>query len=88
MLVPDPKAVRELLTRYASLQIARAERVTPGVARELEDVCYTLCVTMGTTDIHEAVAKADALLLGGERNPVTAETAAEQDGESGLPLAV
>ncbi|CAL9604721.1 hypothetical protein SUDANB58_05511 [Streptomyces sp. enrichment culture] len=87
MLVPDPKAVRELLTRYASLQIAQAERARPAVARELEDVCYTLCVMMGTTGIHEAVAKADALLLAGQRNPVAAEMA-EQDGESGLPLAV
>ncbi|GGJ34876.1 hypothetical protein GCM10010121_052650 [Streptomyces brasiliensis] len=29
-LVPDPKVVRELLTRYASLQIALAERREAG----------------------------------------------------------
>lgn len=87
MLVPDPKVVRELLTRYASLQIAQAERPRPTVARELEDVSYTLCVMMGTTSIHDAVAKADALLLAGQRTPVTAEVA-EQDGENGVPLPV
>ncbi|MEU6380715.1 DUF5133 domain-containing protein [Streptomyces sp. NPDC046909] len=65
MLVPDPKAVRKLLTRYASLRIAYAERGRPETARELEDVSYTLCVMMGTTDVYDAVAKADALLMAG-----------------------
>jgi hypothetical protein len=40
---------------------------------------------MGTTDIHEAVAKADALLLAAGR---TAPAAADVDGEDGLRLAV
>lgn len=66
MLEPDPKVVRELLTRYASLRIAQAERERPATARELADVSYTLCVMMATTTIHEAVAKADALLLAKE----------------------
>jgi len=80
VLVPDPKAVRKLLTRYASLRIAQAERERPATARELADVSYTLCVTMGTTDVREAVARADALLPDtGRRDP---------DGEAGLPLAV
>lgn len=79
MLVPDPKAVRGLLTRYASLRIAQAERERQVAARELDDVTYTLCVMMGTTDVHEAVARADALLLdAGRGDPV---------GERGLPLA-
>lgn len=79
MLVPDPKAVRSLLTRYASLRIAQAERERPATARELEDVSYTLCVMMGTTDVREAVARADALLLAAGR--------ADLDGENSLPLA-
>ncbi|MFJ3669448.1 DUF5133 domain-containing protein [Streptomyces sp. NPDC090106] len=62
MLVPDPNVVRKLLTDYASLRIAFAERSNPSTARELEDVSYTLCVLMGTTGVHDAVAKADALL--------------------------
>ncbi|MDH6622439.1 putative amidohydrolase YtcJ [Streptomyces sp. LBL] len=85
MLVPDPKVVRKLLTRYASLRIAQAEREREATARELEDVTYTLCVMMATTDIHEAVARADALLLaaGG-----TASTPTDRGGEDGLQLAV
>ncbi|MFI6932051.1 DUF5133 domain-containing protein [Streptomyces sp. NPDC050287] len=85
MLVPDPKVVRKLLTRYASLRIAQAEREREATARELEDVTYTLCVMMAVTDIHEAVAKADALLLAAG---TAATTPAERDGEDGLRLAV
>ncbi|MCZ9344122.1 DUF5133 domain-containing protein, partial [Streptomyces sp. TRM76130] len=65
--------------RYAALRIAQAERETPTAAQELADVSYTLCVMTGTTDIHDAVAAADVLLL--------AQTA-DPDEESGLPLAV
>ncbi|MFJ9147866.1 DUF5133 domain-containing protein [Streptomyces sp. NPDC102270] len=79
MLVPDPKTVRTLLTRYASLRIAQAERETPATVRELADVSYTLCVMMGTTDVREAVARADALL--------PAAGCADPDGEGSLPLA-
>lgn len=81
VLVPDPKVVRKLLTRYASLRIAQAEKERQAAARELVDVSYTLCVMMGVTDVHEAIAKADALLLDAARR-------ADADGESGLPLAV
>ncbi|MGA5895443.1 DUF5133 domain-containing protein [Streptomyces venetus] len=81
MLVPDRKVVRELLTRYASLRIAQAERDVPTAARELEDLSYTLCVMMGTSSIHDAIAKADALLLTQGRSE-----AADADGENGLTL--
>ncbi|CAL9321740.1 DUF5133 domain-containing protein [Streptomyces griseoincarnatus] len=85
MLVPDPKVVRQLLTRYATLRIAQAERQTPAVARELEDVTRRLCVTMGTAGIHEAVARADDLLV---RARTDRRRSSEADGESGLSLAV
>ncbi|MEU3948480.1 DUF5133 domain-containing protein [Streptomyces sp. NPDC029526] len=85
MLEPDPKVVRELLTRYATLQIAQAERHSPAVARQLEDVSYTLCVMTGTSEIRTAVARADALLA---RKPVPAGRTARTEGESGLSLAV
>ncbi|WP_427917590.1 DUF5133 domain-containing protein [Streptomyces sp. cg40] len=62
MLVPDPKAVRKLLTRYAVLRIAHAEGQRPQTAAELNDVSYTLCVMTGTTGIREAIVEADALL--------------------------
>jgi hypothetical protein len=83
VLEPDPKVVRKLLTRYASLRIAQAERYTPTAARELEDVSYTLCVMMGTSSIHDAIAKADALLVTKGRSE-----SADPDEESGLSLAV
>ncbi|MFF3615115.1 DUF5133 domain-containing protein [Streptomyces sp. NPDC002580] len=63
MLVPDPKVVRRLLTRYAALKIAYAERETAETARELEDVTYTLCVMTGTIGVREAVMAADAMLV-------------------------
>ncbi|GAB1331301.1 DUF5133 domain-containing protein [Streptomyces sp. NPDC093260] len=85
MLVPDPKVVRTLLTRYASLKIAQAERERADTARELEDVSYTLCVMMGATGVEEAIDRADALLLAAGR---TAGAVPDADGDSGLSLAV
>lgn len=85
VLVPDPKIVRTLLTRYASLKIAQAERERAETARELEDVSYTLCVMMGTTSVHDAIVRADALLLATGR---AADVATDADGDSGLSLAV
>ncbi|WP_329223224.1 DUF5133 domain-containing protein [Streptomyces sp. NBC_01485] len=85
MIVPDPKVARTLLTRYATLKIAHAEWERPQTARELRDVTYTLCVLMGTADVREAVAAADALLDSAASPP--AKDGAK-DGESGLSLAV
>jgi hypothetical protein len=65
VLVPDPKVVRRLLTRYAALKIAYAEKETLETARGLEDVTYTLCVMTGTTTVHDAVVAADAMLVAG-----------------------
>ncbi|MFI0961200.1 DUF5133 domain-containing protein [Streptomyces sp. NPDC021080] len=67
MLVPDPKVVRRLLTRYAALKIAYAEKETLETARSLEDVTYTLCVMTGTTTVRDAVVAADALLVAAEK---------------------
>ncbi|MFF5159376.1 DUF5133 domain-containing protein [Streptomyces sp. NPDC000348] len=85
MLVPDPKVVRRLLTRYATLRIAQAERHSPAAARELDDVSDALCAMTGASRVHDAIALADAL-LDGER-PATGRAPGE-DGEGGLPLAV
>jgi phosphoribosyl-ATP pyrophosphohydrolase len=86
VLVPDPKVVRKLLTRYASLRIAQAERETPATTRELADVSYTLCVMMGKTGIQEAVAAADALLADARATATTTPTG--PDGGNDLSLAV
>jgi hypothetical protein len=85
VLVPDPKVVRRLLTRYATLRIAQAERYSSEVARELDDVSDTLCVMMGTSRVYDAIALADALL--DKARPATGR-APQADGESSLPLAV
>jgi hypothetical protein len=87
VLEPDPKIVRELLTRYASLRIAQAERERPTTARELADVSYTLCVMTATTSVRDALAKADALLLAKGRAAQEVRSV-DADGESGLSLAV
>jgi uncharacterized protein DUF5133 len=84
VLVPDPKVVRGLLTRYASLQMALTEGETSERARELEDVSYTLCVMMGTRSVHEAISAGDALLVAGT---VRGGAQAQGDG-SGLAVAV
>ncbi|MEV7387396.1 MULTISPECIES: DUF5133 domain-containing protein [unclassified Streptomyces] len=86
LVVPDPKVVRRLLTRYASLQIALAESGGRERVRELEDVSYTLCITMGTRDVLEAIAAADALLATGARTGGVQEP--EPDGEDDLPVLV
>jgi hypothetical protein len=75
--VLDPKVVRKLLTRYATLRIAQAERPTPSAARELADVSRSLCAMTGTVHVREAIARADALLSRARRT----------GDESGLPLA-
>jgi hypothetical protein len=88
VLLPDAKVVRGLLTRYASLRIALAESETPQQVRELEDVSYTLCVMMGARSVHDAIAAADALLVGETRARTATKGAQESDGENGLPVAV
>ncbi|MFF0739645.1 DUF5133 domain-containing protein [Streptomyces sp. NPDC004111] len=62
MLVPDPKVLRELLTRYAETRLAHAEKPTLETRRALDDVAYTLCVTTSTSRIDAALSVADTLL--------------------------
>jgi phage gp36-like protein len=62
MLVPDPKVLRALLTRYAETRFAHAQKPTEETQRALDDVSYTLCVTTSTTRVEAALATADALL--------------------------
>ncbi|GHH44289.1 DUF5133 domain-containing protein [Streptomyces candidus] len=62
MLVPDPKVLRALLTRYAETRFAHAQNPTPETQRALDDVSYTLCVTTSTNRVAAALAAADTLL--------------------------
>ncbi|MFF5139595.1 DUF5133 domain-containing protein [Streptomyces sp. NPDC013157] len=82
LVVPDPKVVRGLLTRYACLRIALAEHEGRERARELEDVSYTLCITMGTRTVDEAIAAADTLLVAQAAGRGDVQ---EPAGEDGLP---
>lgn len=84
LLVPDPKVVRKLLTRYASLQIELARSGRRDEARELDDVSYTLCVTMGTRNVQEAIVVADTLLAARAGQ----ETLQKPDGQNGLPVTI
>ncbi|MFG2793537.1 DUF5133 domain-containing protein [Streptomyces sp. NPDC048419] len=56
-----------MLTRYASLRIAQAEREKPQTAQELADVSRALCVMMGAASIEDAIVEADALLIASRR---------------------
>ncbi|MER6540670.1 DUF5133 domain-containing protein [Streptomyces sp900105755] len=82
LVVPDPKIVRGLLTRYACLRIAFAENEGRERARELEDVSYTLCITMGARTVDDAVAAADTLLVAQAAGRGRVQ---EPDGGDGLP---
>ncbi|MER7819016.1 DUF5133 domain-containing protein [Streptomyces sp. NPDC096153] len=60
--MPDPKALRSLLARYADLRIAAP--TNDENRRALDDVTYTLCVMTATSTIEDAIERADALLEG------------------------
>ncbi|WP_327135030.1 DUF5133 domain-containing protein [Streptomyces sp. NBC_01343] len=65
-LLPDPRAVGELLKRHRGLRRrALAAPEDPAVRDELDDATYTLCVLMGRRNAHTALRSAE-LLLGTE----------------------
>ncbi|MFF6909661.1 DUF5133 domain-containing protein [Streptomyces sp. NPDC012389] len=57
MLMAHPAVLEELLRRYEELR-AQHGQGGDGVARRLEDVSYTLCVSTGTREIAAALAAA------------------------------
>ncbi|MDX3374613.1 DUF5133 domain-containing protein [Streptomyces sp. ME02-6991-2A] len=57
MLMAHPAVLEELLRRYEELR-ARYGAGDKGLARGLEDVSYTLCVSTGTRDIAAALVAA------------------------------
>ncbi|WP_262003121.1 DUF5133 domain-containing protein [Streptomyces sp. FIT100] len=58
--MPDLKALRSLLARYADLRIAAPKNEESRIA--LHDVTCTLCGMTATGTIEEALEKADELL--------------------------
>ncbi|MEW2070972.1 DUF5133 domain-containing protein [Streptomyces sp. NPDC007346] len=57
MLIAHPAVLEELLRRYEELRAQHGEG-GDGVARGLEDVSYTLCVSTGTREIAAALVAA------------------------------
>ncbi|MGN2364975.1 DUF5133 domain-containing protein [Streptomyces luridiscabiei] len=53
MLMAHPAVLEELLRRYEELRAQQGDG-GDGVARGLEDVSYTLCVSTGTREIAAA----------------------------------
>ncbi|WP_234334191.1 DUF5133 domain-containing protein [Streptomyces sp. NRRL B-1347] len=81
VLMPDPKALRVLLARYAELRIAAPP--TEATRRALADVSYTLCVLTGVNRVDDALDVADTLLAvpgGGEGRGRAASVPAEAPG--------
>ena len=62
VLMPDPKYVRTLLSRYADFQTRLMVQPNPELRRQLDEVSYTLCVSTGTRTIQEALVAADLVL--------------------------
>ncbi|MEV4916792.1 DUF5133 domain-containing protein [Streptomyces tirandamycinicus] len=77
--MPDPKALRSLLARYADLRIAAPRNDES--RRALDDVTYTLCVMTATSTIEDALERADSLLAG----TATATAAAVPAPAAGTP---
>lgn len=61
MLMAHPAVLEELLRRYEELR-AQHGQGGDGVARRLEDVSYTLCVSTGTREIAAALVAASEQL--------------------------
>ncbi|WP_329071672.1 DUF5133 domain-containing protein [Streptomyces sp. NBC_01429] len=62
MLTPDPKFLRLLLSRYATLRISLLERDSADTQRALEEVNRTLCAATATRTVSDAIVAADAVL--------------------------
>ncbi|MFE6689378.1 DUF5133 domain-containing protein [Streptomyces sp. NPDC057743] len=74
MLLPDKSVLASLLRRYRVCERVVLHDPHDPVARgQLEDLAYTLCVTMGRQNVHEAIIEAERYLAEGEAVPRTAE---------------
>ncbi|GAA3112442.1 DUF5133 domain-containing protein [Streptomyces echinatus] len=64
MLMAHPAVLKNLIERYETLRILRAEDGSSAVRRRMDDVAYTLCVATGTRDIDAALIAARHQLPG------------------------
>lgn len=82
MLMPHPATLRALVRKYEDLL---AEQGEPSGQR-LSDLAYTLCVSMGTREVTDALAAARAYLDSPSAATARISTAAKERG-TGRPLA-
>lgn len=62
-LVPNPARTEEVLTRLRGCQaLLAASPQDPAALQAMDDTAYTLCVLMGRTTTHEAIAAAEERL--------------------------
>ncbi|MFB6933823.1 DUF5133 domain-containing protein [Streptomyces chartreusis] len=64
MLTPHPAILRRLVEEYEALMAHKGEVPDAGRRRELrvQDLAYTLCVSTGTREVGQALARARDML--------------------------
>ncbi|GGW93705.1 DUF5133 domain-containing protein [Streptomyces chartreusis] len=64
MLIPHPAILRRLVEEYEALMAHKGDVPDAGRRRELrvQDLAYTLCVSTGTREVGQALARARDML--------------------------
>lgn len=64
MLIPHPAILRRLVEEYEALMAHKGDVPDAGRRRELrvQDLAYTLCVSTGTREVGQALARARDIL--------------------------
>ncbi|MFJ4367604.1 DUF5133 domain-containing protein [Streptomyces chartreusis] len=64
MLIPHPAILRRLVEEYEALMAHKGDVPDAGRRRELrvQDLAYTLCVSTGTREVEQALARARDML--------------------------
>ncbi|MGW4870487.1 DUF5133 domain-containing protein [Streptomyces chartreusis] len=64
MLTPHPAILRGLVEEYEALMAHKGDRPDAGRRHELrvQDLAYTLCVSTGTREVGQALARARDML--------------------------
>ncbi|MEV5910117.1 DUF5133 domain-containing protein [Streptomyces sp. WAC 01325] len=64
MLIPHPAILRRLVEEYEALMADKGDVPDAGRRRELrvQDLAYTLCVSTGTREVGQALARARDML--------------------------
>ncbi|MBT1093133.1 DUF5133 domain-containing protein [Streptomyces chartreusis] len=73
MLIPHPAILRRLVEEYEALIAHKGDVPDAGRRRELrvQDLTYTLCVSTGTREVGQALARARDMLAAA-REPASA----------------